>query len=60
LGKDPEEAEILLGEIGRLTFDGLKDEESLLPTRKQWLKVVLSDEYDADKTFVNISLNQSI
>ncbi|MDD2431362.1 MAG: hypothetical protein PHD88_05545 [Firmicutes bacterium] len=58
LGKSIEEAALVLNTIGNLSFDGVKDD--LLPTRKEWIKVVVSEQYETEKSWITLSLNQSI
>jgi len=55
-GKTKEQAIEIIQEKGDISIEGLKGEE--LPARKQWIKVVVLDEYESDKTKTKLSFNQ--
>lgn len=56
-GLSKEEAIEVLETKGKITFEGLKEEN--LPKRKEWIKVVISDQYQTDKLKTTLTLGQT-
>ena len=57
VGLSKEEAVEVLERKGKITFEGLKEEN--LPKRKEWIKVVISDQYQTDKLKTTLTLGQT-
>ncbi len=55
-GLTKEEAIEVLEPKGKIVFEGLKEET--LPKRQEWIKVVISDQYQPDKLKTTLTLGQ--